>query len=169
MDIITKVLSTFGVEWPMFIAQVIIFMIVYGVLQKYVFPQVTSMLEERRRRIQEGEENLQKIKSDLASAELKASEIIGDANTRAERMIREATDSAAIAGEKKKQEAVAEAGQIIAKAKEVSQLEHEKLMAELKRDFGRLLVDTTSKVTGKVLTKEDQERINKDAAAQVAL
>ena len=169
MDIITKILSEFGVEWPMFTAQVIIFLIVYAVLQKFVFPQVTSMLEERRRRIEEGEENLTKIKSDLESAEAKASEIIGDANKQAERMIREATDSAASAGEKKKQEAVAEAGQIIAKAKEASQLEHEKLMAELKRDFGRLLVDTTSKVTGKVLSKEDQERINKDAASQVAL
>ncbi|MDA0812085.1 MAG: ATP synthase F0 subunit B [Verrucomicrobia bacterium] len=169
MDIITKVLSTFGVEWPMFIAQVIIFMIVYAVLQKFVFPQVTSMLEERRRRIEEGEANLAKIKSDLESAERKASEIIGDANKQAERMIREATDSAMFAGEKKKQEAVAEAGQIISKAKEASQLEHEKLMAELKRDFGRLLVDTTTKVTGRVLTQEDQDRINKDAVSQVAL
>ena len=169
MEVITKVLNTFGVEWPMFISQVIIFLIVYGVLQKYVFPQVTTILEERRRRIQEGEENLVKIKTDLESAEAKAREIIANANQDAERLVREATESAAAAGEKKKQEAVNEASQIIAKAREASQLEHERLMSELKRDFGRLLVDTTSKVTGKVLTDEDQERINQDAAAQISL
>ena len=169
MEIITKVLSTFGVEWPLFIAQVIIFMIVYAVLQKYVFPQVTTMLEERRRRIEEGEANLVKIKSDLENAEASAKEIIATANKEADRLVHEATDSAAAAGEKKKQEAIHEAGLIISKAKEASQLEHEKLMTELKQDFGRLLVDTTSKVTGKVLNDDDQERINKDAAAQISL
>ncbi|MGK0189345.1 MAG: F-type H+-transporting ATPase subunit b, partial [Verrucomicrobiales bacterium] len=110
-----------------------------------------------------------KIKTDLAEAEAKSAEIVGKANKEADRLITEATDSAAAAGEKKKQEAVSEASQIIAKAKEASKLEHEKLMAELKRDFGRLLVDTTTKVTGKVLTKDDQDRINKDAASQVSL
>ena len=169
MDVIKGIFETFGVEWPLFIAQVIVFMAVYAVLQKFAFPQVTSMLEERRQRIKEGEENLQKIKTDLAAAESKAAEIVSDANKEADRLISEATESAAAAGEKKKQEAIAEASQIISKAKEASELEHEKLMAELKRDFGRLLVDTTSKVTGKVLTKEDQDRINKDAASQVSL
>ena len=169
MDVISGIFETFGVEWPLFIAQVIVFMIVYAVLQKFAFPQVTSMLEERRQRIKEGEENLEKIKADLAAAEAKAAEIVGGANEDADRLIHEATESAAVVGEKKRQEAIGEAGQIIAKAKEASQLEHEKLMAELKRDFGRLLVDTTSKVTGKVLSKEDQDRINKDAASQVSL
>lgn len=169
MDVISGIFETFGVEWPLFIAQVIVFMMVYAVLQKFAFPQVTAMLEERRQRIKEGEENLVKIKTDLAEAEAKAAEVVGKANKEAERLISEATTSAAAAGEKKKQEAINEANQIIAKAKEASKLEHEKLMAELKRDFGRLLVDTTSKVTGKVLTKDDQDRINKDAASQVSL
>jgi F-type H+-transporting ATPase subunit b len=169
MDVISGIFETFGVEWPLFIAQVIVFMLVYAVLQKFAFPQVTSMLEERRQRIREGEENLTKIKTDLAAAGASAAEIVSKANEDAERLIREATDSAAAAGEKKKQEAVSEANQIISKAKEASQLEHEKLMAELKRDFGRLLVDTTSKVTGKVLSQEDQDRINQDAASQISL
>jgi F-type H+-transporting ATPase subunit b len=53
--------------------------------------------------------------------------------------------------EKKSQEATLEAGQIIAKAREATQMEREQAFTELRRDFGRLLVDTTSKVTGKVL------------------
>ena len=36
-------------------------------------------------------------------------------------------------------------------------------------DFGRLVVDTTSKVTGKVLTKDDQDSINEEAAGQIAI
>jgi F-type H+-transporting ATPase subunit b len=42
-------------------------------------------------------------------------------------------------------------------------------MNELKRDFGRLVIDATSKVTGKVLDDKDQKRINDEAVGQVAL
>jgi len=42
-------------------------------------------------------------------------------------------------------------------------------MAELKAEIGRLVVDTTSKVSGKVLTAEDHQRLidetNKELAA----
>jgi len=36
-------------------------------------------------------------------------------------------------------------------------------MAQLKRELGRLVVDTTAKVTGKVLTSDDQRRLQEEA------
>jgi F-type H+-transporting ATPase subunit b len=36
-------------------------------------------------------------------------------------------------------------------------------MAQLKRELGRLVVDTTAKVTGKVLTPDDQRRLQEEA------
>jgi hypothetical protein len=41
-------------------------------------------------------------------------------------------------------------------------------MLELKHDFGRLVVETTTKVTKKVLTPEDQQRINEEAVRDLA-
>ena len=38
-----------------------------------------------------------------------------------------------------------------------------------RRDFGRLVIDTASKVTGKVLTDEDQKKINDETIGQVSL
>ena len=67
-------------------------------------------------------------------------------------MIDEARDSAGVIAERKQQEAIAAAEQIMAKAREASALEHERTMRQLKRELGRLVVDTTAKVTGKVLT-----------------
>ena len=71
-------------------------------------------------------------------------------------------------GERKQQEAVAAAEQIMAKAHEASAIEHERTMTELKRELGRLVVDTTAKVTGKVLTSEDQRRLQEEASRQIA-
>ena len=45
----------------------------------------------------------------------------------------------------------------------------EQLNAQLKREFGRMLSDATARVTGKVLTPDDQGRINQETAAQVSL
>ena len=152
-----------------FFSQVAIILIVYAVLKKFAFGPVMAMLEERRRRIADGEANLEKIREQMEQAEAKVQSMLDEANADADRLISEAKESAEAVRDQKTQDAIAEAGQIIAKANEAAKLEHDQLMAELKRDFGRLVVDTTSKVTGKVLNDSDQERINQETAGQVAL
>jgi F-type H+-transporting ATPase subunit b len=164
-----EVLQNFGVNWPAFIAQVVIVLVVYAILNKYAFGPVLAMLEERRKRIEDGETNLVKIREEMEQADAKVQAMLDEANGKAERLISEARESAAAVREQKTQEAIGEAEKIVAKAREASKLEHERLMADLKRDFGRLVVDTTGKVTGKVLDDSDQARINEEVAGQVAL
>ena len=62
-----------------------------------------------------------------------------------------------------------EAAAIVSKAHEAGVLEQEQMRTELKRDVGRLIIDTTTKVTGKVLTDDDQKTINEETASQVSL
>ena len=163
------ILETFGLAWPKFISQVVIVLIVYFILLKYAFGPILAMLEARRQRITDGEENPKKIESELEKAEEKVQGMLDEANGDAERLIAEARESAESVRNQKTQEAVKEAQSIIEKAREASKLEHEKAMNELKSDFGRLLIDATSKVTGKVLDDSDQKRINDETAGQVAL
>jgi F-type H+-transporting ATPase subunit b len=127
------------------------------------------MLEARRKRIAEGEENIKKIESELAKAEENVQGMLDEANRDAERLIAEARESAEAVRGQKTQEAVKEAQSIIEKAREASRLEHESAMNELRKDFGRLVIDATSKVTGKVLDEDDQKRINQETAGQVSL
>jgi F-type H+-transporting ATPase subunit b len=164
-----ELLDTFGFTTGKFFSQVIIILIVYLILRKFAFGPVLAMLEERRKRIAEGEANLGKIREQMEKAEANVQEMLDKANADAERLIGEAKESADSVRERKTQEAIVEAKHIIAKANEAAKLEHEQLMTELKRDFGRLVVDTTSKVTGKVLDDSDQQRINQETAGQMAL
>jgi len=159
----------FGIETPKLIAQIIVFGAVFYVLQKYAFGPILAMLEQRRQRIADGEAKLGKIAKDLAEAEKNAQTIIGKANDDAGRLIKEAGDSAKALAEKRQQEAIYEAGQILAKSREAARLEHDQLSSQLKSEFGRMLADATSRVTGKVLNADDQARINQEASAQVSL
>ncbi|MFT4547816.1 MAG: F-type H+-transporting ATPase subunit b [Pseudoalteromonas tetraodonis] len=169
MDVLKDTLSQFGVTWPKFLAQVLIFLIVYLILKKYAFGPVLEILETRRTRIAEGEENLKKIKADLEAAEETKTEVISAANEQAERLITEARDSAELVGDKKRVEAQSEANTIITKARETTELERSQMLSQLKGDFGRLVIDTASKVTGKVLTDDDQKKINEETVGQMSL
>ena len=158
----------FGLEAPKLIAQVIIFGVVFWVLKTKAFGPILAMLEQRRQRIADGESKLEKIAKDLAEAEQNAKARIDQANSEASRLVKEASESAKSLAERKQQEAIHEAAQIIAKAREAAQLEHAQVMSDLKREFGRMVADATSRVTGKVLTSDDQTRINQETASQVS-
>jgi F-type H+-transporting ATPase subunit b len=168
MDAVGNVAQQFGVYWPNLIAQVILFAIVYFVLRKFAFRPVIAMLEERRRRIEEGQLNAEKIKKQLADAQAKYEEILAKANAESQRLIEEVRASGDRLAEQKRQEAIAAAEQIALKAQESISLERDRVMAEMKKELGRLVVDTTARVTGKVLSPADQERINEETARQIA-
>ena len=85
----TEILSKFGVDWPHFIAQLILFLIVYFVLNRYAFAPLLKILEERRKRIEESQLNAEKIKKQLAEAELRYQEILRKANDDAQVLLEE--------------------------------------------------------------------------------
>lgn len=166
MDTVKDIFAQFGVEWPKFIAQVLLFIIVYFVLSKFAFKPIIAMLEERRRRIEEGQLNAEKIKQQLVESEARYAEILNKANTDAQRLIDEARTSSSVLAERRAQQAITEAEQIIAKAREATSLDRDRMMTDLKREVGRLVIDTTAKVTGKVLTSEDHQRLTADVARE---
>jgi F-type H+-transporting ATPase subunit b len=160
-------LRVFGVHWAPFIAQLVNFFLICLVLKKFAYGPVMGMLEQRRTRIEAGEEKLKQVEAQIAASEKRTQEAIQEANERAKRLVEEAKESATAIGEKKTKEAAAAAQAILAKAEEAAKAERETMRAELKKEFGRLVTATTAQVTGKVLTADDQKRINEEALAKV--
>src|SRR6202030_2520936 len=123
-DTLKDTADTFGWNWELFLSQVISFSIVAFLLRRFAYKPILAVLEERRRRIEEGLINADKIKKELAEAEKRYAEILAKANADAQKMIDEARERSAHVAERKQQEAVAAAEQIIAKAREASAIEH---------------------------------------------
>src|SRR5213082_3429 len=158
----------FGWDPKLFFSQVISFIIVAYLLKRFAYKPILGVLEQRRQQIAQAQLNAEKIKQQLAESEQRHAAILAKANDEAQKMIDEARTSAGHLAERKQQEAIAAAEQIVAKAREASVIEHERTMESLKRELGRLVVDTTAKVAGKVLTPEDQQRLQQEAARHVA-
>jgi len=160
-------MSELGLDWKMLIAQLISFSIVFLALWRLAYRPIFTMLQIRRERIAEGLANAEKSKAQLAQTEADRQKILGEAGDRANRLIEEARSAAARVREVETQKAIAAAEQIIAKAREATAQDHDRMLEELKREVGRLVVQTTTTVTGKILTPEDQRRLAEETEKQL--
>jgi F-type H+-transporting ATPase subunit b len=168
MDTVTQLFTQFGVTWPKFLAQVILFLTVYLILKKFAFGPIIAIFEERRKTIEDAQANAEKIKRQLAESELRCQEILRKANSDAQRIIEEGRASSDATAQKHLQQAIKDAEGIIEKANENVTLERARMVAEVKKEMVHLVVDTTSKVVGKVLSESDQERLAAETSKQLA-
>jgi F-type H+-transporting ATPase subunit b len=164
---IETISRTFGVDWPHLGSQIISFCIVCAVLYRWAYQPILKMLEERRKQIALGQANAEKIKGELARTESMRQEVLQKANARAVQILEEAHAAASRVEKRETQRAIAAAQQIIAKSQEAAAHEHARMLAELKREVGRLVIQTTASVTGKILTPEDQRRLAEETAKKL--
>jgi len=86
----------FGFDLWIFLSQIISFVLVALLLKRFAYKPILRVLEERRQRIAEGLLNAEKIKQQLAEAEMRHQEILAQANEKAQKMIDEARASAGV-------------------------------------------------------------------------
>src|SRR5262252_2499564 len=165
---VEKIATTFGVDWPHLLAQIVSFCIVCFILYRFAYRPVLKMLEVRRQQIALGVANAQRIEAELAKTEAQRQDVMAQANAQATKFIEEARAAAARVQAQETQKAIAAAEQIMAKAREAAARDHERMLTELKREVGRLVVQATAAVTEKILTPEDQRRLAEETAKQIA-
>jgi len=161
-------MSALGIEWRILVTQLISFSIVFFVLWRFAYKPIFNMLEARRVKIAEGVANAEKIKAQLAQTEADRQKILAQAGDQANKLIEDARAAAARVSEAETQKAIAAAEQIVIKAREAAAQDHSRMLADLKREVGRLVVQTTATVTGKILTPEDPRRLAEETEKQLS-
>ena len=164
---VAQIARTFGVDWQHLVAQIISFTIVCAVLYKFAYKRILAMLELRREQIRQGIANAEKIKAELDKTETQRQEVLAQAHAQGATFIEEARAAAARVQQEETKKAIATAEQIMAKAREAAAQDHDQMLAELKREIGRLVVEATTTVTGKILTAEDQRRLAEETSKQI--
>ena len=154
--------APFGVtSWEPFLANLIAFILMVVILRYLAFKPIQNVLEKRRQRIEEGEEMREESERQLASVKEQTHEMLVEAGEKGQEKIEAAKEAASRLLEEA--EAARKAEEIVKKARELAELEQQKERDALKEQFGQLVALATAQVTGKVLTEEDQRRINREA------
>ena len=155
-------------DWVHLGAQMISFGIVCAVLYALAYKPILRILEARRQQIAGGLANAEKIKAELARIEVERQDVLTQAGAEGKQLIDEARAAAARVQAEETQKAIAAAEQILVRAHETAERERAKMLAEIKREVGRLVVQTTASVTGKILTADDHRRLAEETATQLA-
>jgi F-type H+-transporting ATPase subunit b len=168
MTQVEELSRTFGVDWAHLGAQIASFAIVCGLLYWLAYTPVLRMLEQRREQIAQGLANTEKINAALAAIETQRREILAGAHAEAARTLEETRAAGARLRQQEAHKATEAAAQIMRNAQDAAAREHARMLAELRREVGHLVVDATAAVTGKVLTADDQRRLTEETLRKVA-
>jgi F-type H+-transporting ATPase subunit b len=164
-----SIATTFGVDWPHLLAQIVSFSVVCAVLWALAYKPILKMLAARREQIATGQANAEKIKAELGRIEDERRAVLAKAEDEGQKLLEDARAATARLKAEETRKATAMAEQIVNQAREAADRERAQMLAEVKREIGRLVVQTSAAVTGKILTPEDHRRLSEETARQLAV
>lgn len=135
------------------------FLIMVFILSKFLYKPILKKLDERKKKIQEGLEYTEKIKSEYEKTEKKRQEILEKAKNDAGKLIEEAKISAKKLEAEKLKKAEEEAGHIIIRAREEIEAERQNMKQILRKETVELAQVWLETILGKVLNEKTQKNI----------
>src|SRR5258706_5420260 len=82
-----EILTNFGVEWNLLLAQIVNFLIIFFVLKKFFYKPIATALDDRKQKIVESLKNAETIEKKLTATEEKTAKLISDARREAQTII----------------------------------------------------------------------------------
>ena len=164
---ITKITQEFGLSWPFLLAQILNFTIVAFILWRLAFKPVIATLDERNKRIASGLQYADEMKAKLEAVQQESVASSKRAQAEATKIIDEARKAAKEFLDKQAQESSAKAGDILAKAQQLIELEKKKMLAEARSETARLVVEITQRVLSRELSDAERTRYNETAAREL--
>lgn len=166
-EAITNVVEGFGLHAGYFVAHLIAFIIVVALLRVFAFKPIQNILEERKRRIAEGERMRADSEQKLAEARQTGEILIEEAREEGRLYMERTRKTAEKVLAEKTEEAEEAARGILEKSREAAELDARREREALKSEFARMLALATERVTGRILTEEDHRRINEEAISHL--
>ncbi len=161
-DMLTKL----GIDWKLFIAQLVNFLILFLVLRFFAWKALVNALEERRAKIRQGVDDANKAETRLKEIECERGDVLAQARQEAAKIIEQAEAKAQTLKEEKMRLAKNEIEQQVNEAKDVIKAERAEAYATLKQEAGRLIAAATGKIVGE-LDDKSQKKLIDDAIAEL--
>ena len=149
------------------VIQMIVFVILVGFTMRFVWPMLTSAMEERTRKIAMGLAAAEKGREELAAAEKRADAVLREARERAHQIVEQAQRRANDMLEQARTAASAEGQRVVAAAQQQIDLEASRVREALRRDVAQLVVETASKLLEREIDARAHADLIDKLAAQV--
>ena len=159
-------IGALGINLPSLIAQFINFTILLILVgwasKRFLFP----LLDERRKRIQEGLEASEEAKQRLAQTETETAAELEKARQEGQGLIGQAQQMSARIQEEARQSARAEGETLLERARSEIQLERDAAIADLRREFADLTITAAERVIRRSLDRKAHRELIEEVLAE---
>jgi F-type H+-transporting ATPase subunit b len=137
-----------------FIVELVIFLIILGVVWKYVVPPVKKAMTERQEMIRRQIEESRKTRERLEAADAKYREVLSEARTEAAKIRDEARAEAGRIKAELREQAEREVEQIRQRGEEQLATQREQVVRQLRSEIGELAVTLAGRIIGESMQDE---------------
>ena len=146
-----------------FIAELVAFLIILGILGRYVLPPIQKAIRQRQEMIKQQVEDAEQAKEKLAEAEKKYQDALNEARTEAAQIRENARAEAQRTVEELRAQALEEQQRIIARGDEQLASQRTQIVRELRSEIGTLAVELAEKIVEQRLSDEASVSATVDA------
>jgi len=139
------------------------FFITFFVLKKFAFGPIQNMIDQRRARIREAVEEAERGRAEARRLLEEHKALIGQAKSEAGEILAEARRTADSQRERAKEEIEADRQRRLEDTRRQIEAETTRSLELIRAEVAELALVATSKVTGKVLDRDDHRRLIDDA------
>ena len=148
-----------GLDLPMFVGQLVSFLILLVALSYFGYRPIRRMLEERSRRIRESVEQAEVSRSECERVRAEAEQELKDARLKAHRILIEAGVTRDRLLEEARSEAREEARAIVEEARTQLEDQRKVMVEELRREFADAAISTAEAIVAESLDTERHRRL----------
>jgi F-type H+-transporting ATPase subunit b len=159
--------EAFGVDLPKLAFQIINFLLLLYLLNRFLFKRVFALLDERQARISKGLEDAAAAARDRELARAEREAAVAEARKEANEMIARANKIAEDTRNEILADARAEAEQATARAREEIVAEKDKAMAEIRGQVAELALAAAGKLVRRQMDDPTQRRLVEEFLAEV--
>jgi len=159
-------ISALGFNLPALIAQLINFVLLLIIFRLILYKPLLKILDERKKRIQEGLDASDEAKRRLSQTEREVAKELEKARQQGQEQIGQAQQIAARIQEEARQGARQEAEQLLARAKNEIDLQRDSAIAELRREFAGLTITAAERIIKEELDPEKHRRLIQEVLAE---
>jgi F-type H+-transporting ATPase subunit b len=152
-------LANLGINMPVLLAQIINFIILFGLLYLVAYKPIMRMLDERSRKIKESMEQTEFIKQQAERAEEESAKRIEAAAKEGQEAVARAVRTGEEVRRGAQQQAKQEAEALIVRARTEIQRERDEAIDELRKEFADITIMAAGKVIERSLDKEAHREI----------
>ncbi len=145
----------------------LLFGISMAILAKFAFPRISQALDKRQQAIEESIDHAERMRHDADDLLAEYRERLTEARQQADEIIVRARRAAEMHERETEAEAKQRAEKLMDQARRDIEIETRRAIQDIRREVADLTVMATEKVTRKVLSDEDQQRLVEEALSEI--